>query len=125
MLTRSQLRDYCLYQTATREDFPFGPDVAVFKVMDKMFALLPTNLPLSISLKCDPVLAKMQRDTYPAVQPGYHLNKRHWNTVTIDGTVPGDEVLEMIVHSYDLVVKKLKKADREALASLKEEERGE
>ena len=123
MLTRNQLRDHCLSQTATREDFPFGPDVAVLKVMDKMFALLPINPPLTISLKCDPVLAKMQRDTYPAVQPGYHLNKRHWNTVTIDGTIPDDEILEMIVHSYDLVVKKMKKSDREIIASLKADER--
>lgn len=119
MLTRNQLHDYCLSQTAAFEDFPFGPDVAVYKVMDKMFAILPTHPPLTISLKCDPVLAKMQRDTYPAVQPGYHLNKRHWNTVTIDGTIPDDEILEMIVHSYDLVVKKLPKADRESLAHIK------
>jgi len=125
MLTRNQLHDHSLSQTATREDFPFGPDVAVLKVMDKMFAILPVNPPLTISLKCDPVLAKMQRDTYPAVQPGYHLNKRHWNTVTIDGTIPDDEVLEMIVHSYDLVVKKMKKADREIIASLKTEAQDE
>jgi predicted DNA-binding protein (MmcQ/YjbR family) len=125
MLTRTQLHDHSLSQTATREDFPFGPDVAVLKVMDKMFAILPVNPPLTISLKCDPVLAKMQRDTYPAVQPGYHLNKRHWNTVTIDGTIPDDEVLEMIVHSYDLVVKKMKKADREIIASLKTEAQDE
>jgi predicted DNA-binding protein (MmcQ/YjbR family) len=67
----------------------------------------------------------MQRDTYSAVQPGYHLNKRHWNTVTINGTIPDDEIFEMIVHSYDLVVKKMKKADREIIASLKAEEQSD
>ena len=120
MLTANELRDYFLAQTAAIEDFPFGEDVRVFKVMGKMFGLLPVNEPVSISVKCDPVLAKMQRDTYSAVKPGYHLNKRHWNTVTIDGTIPDDEIQEMIVHSYELVVKKLKKADREALAKMKE-----
>ncbi len=120
MLSYEDVRAYCLSRPAAVEEFPFGPDVRVFKVMGKMFALMPVDT-LSISLKCDPVLAQMQRDTYPAVQPGYHLNKRHWNSVTVDGTIADDEIEEMIRHSYDLIVKKLKKADRETLAKMAKE----
>lgn len=117
MLDRNALRDYCLSRKAAKAEFPFGPEAEVFKVMGKMFALIPTDAnPPSISLKCDPVLAEMLRQTYPAVIPGYHLNKRHWNTVTSDGSVPDDELLEMIDNSYALVVKGLTKADRERLA---------
>ena len=119
MLDREALRAHCLAQKAAVAEFPFGPEAEVFKVMGKMFALIPTDDdPPTISLKCDPVLAEMLRQTYPAVIPGYHLNKRHWNTVTSDGTVPDDEVLEMIDNSYALVVKGLKKADRERLAGM-------
>lgn len=119
MLSHANLQAYCLDKAGTVDEFPFGPQVRVLKVMGKMFALIPLDEE-SISLKCDPVLAQMQRDTYPAVQPGYHLNKRHWNTVTIDGTISDSEIQEMIDHSYDLVVKKLKKADREALQKMAE-----
>ena len=119
MLAHDDLRTACLNKTAAVEEFPFGPNVRVFKVMGKMFALLPITEP-SISLKCDPVLAQMQRDTYPVVKPGYHLNKQHWNTVTVDGTISDSEIREMIDHSYDLVVKKLKKVDRLALQKMAE-----
>ena len=116
MLDRRALRDYCLKQKAAKADFPFGPEAEVFKVLGKMFALIPTDDdPPTISLKCDPVLAQMLRQTYEAVMPGYHMNKRHWNTVTVDGSIPDDEVLEMIDNSYALVVKGLKKADRDSL----------
>ena len=115
-MNRAMLRDYCLSKNGAVAEFPFGPDAEVFKVMGKMFALIPVGAnPPTISLKCDPVLAEMLRQTYPAVKPGYHLNKKHWNTITVDGSVPEDEVLEMIDQSYDLVVKGLKKADREKL----------
>jgi predicted DNA-binding protein (MmcQ/YjbR family) len=116
-MKRQELRDYCLRMRGATEDFPFGDEAAVYKVMNKMFALLPRHAePPSISLKCDPVLAEMLRQTYDAVQPGYHLNKRHWNTVIVDGSIPDDEVIEMIENSYRLVVKSLKRAEREQLA---------
>lgn len=120
MLVRDMLRQWCLAQPGAREDFPFGDDVAVFKVMDKMFALLPvTDNPLTISLKCDPVEAEMLREQYPGVIiPGYHLNKRHWNTILINDVVPDEDVEAMIHDSYQLVVKSLKKADREAIQRL-------
>jgi predicted DNA-binding protein (MmcQ/YjbR family) len=116
MLNEQDLIQYCLKQTGAVEEFPFGPDARVYKVMNKMFALIPVDGPVRISLKCNPTLAQILRDTYPAVQGGYHLNKRHWNTVLVDGTIPDDEVLEMIDNSYDLVVGKLSKKDREKLA---------
>ncbi|MBZ0301293.1 MAG: MmcQ/YjbR family DNA-binding protein [Anaerolineae bacterium] len=115
-MDRTTLRDYCLNKKGTTAEFPFGPEAEVFKVMGKMFALMPTDAqPQTISLKCDPTLADMLRQTYEAVIPGYHMNKRHWNTVTLDGSIPEDEVLEMIDHSYDLVVKGLTKAQHAKL----------
>ncbi len=110
------LRAYLLAKTGTTEEQPFGPEALVFKVSGKMFALVAWQAtPLSISLKCDPHLAEMLRMTYTAVQPGYHLNKRHWNTVTLDQSIPPEEITEMIDASYALVVKGLTKADRERL----------
>lgn len=115
-MNRSELRAYCLTKTAAVEEFPFGEEVAVYKVLGKIFALLPVESnPPRISLKCDPVLAEMLRDTYPTVTPGYHLNKRLWNTVEVDGSIPTDEIYEMIDHSYEQVVKGLSKKQREAL----------
>lgn len=116
MLSRSEVRDYLLSKTGAIEDFPFGEGAAVFKVGGKMFALMPVEGPTTISLKCDPALAVMLRDTYPAVTGAYHMNKKHWNGVTVDGTVPDDEIFEWIDNSYDEVVKGLPKAQREALA---------
>jgi predicted DNA-binding protein (MmcQ/YjbR family) len=110
------LRAYLLDKPGATEERPFGPDALVFKVMGKMFALVAWQAqPLTISLKCDPGLAEMLRTTYGAVRPGYHLNKRHWNTVTLDDSIPQDEIREMIDNSYTLVVKGLTKADREKL----------
>jgi predicted DNA-binding protein (MmcQ/YjbR family) len=120
-MERHDLRAYCLSKLGAREDFPFGEDVAVLKVADKMFALLPVSGPVSISLKCDPAWAVVLRDTYPAVTPGYHLNKRHWNSLLMDGTIPDEEVQEMIDHSYDLVVKSLTQAQRKTLAAQRQE----
>ena len=97
------------------EDQPFGPGALVYKVRGKMFALIAPESPPSISLKCNPVLATMLRETYPAVTGGYHLNKRHWNTVVVDGSVPESELREWIAHSYELVVKGLPKRDRQEL----------
>ena len=113
------LRRYCLRKNGTGEGCPFGDEVLVFTVMGKMFALAGVmNIPLSINLKCDPELAGDLRERYAAVVPGYHMNKKHWNTVTMDGSIPEREILEMIDHSYDLIVKGLKKGEREKLAAM-------
>lgn len=116
MLTRDDLRGQCLAQVGAIEDFPFGADVAVYKVGGKIFALLPVGKPLTISLKCEPTLAKVLRDTYPAVRPGYHLNKQHWNTVTVDGSISPDEIIDMIEHSYGRVFSGLTRAQRKAIS---------
>ena len=116
-MTFRELREHCLSKRGAEETFPFGETVLVFKVAGKMFALTGIEaLPLSVSLKCDPDRAVELRDRYPAVQPGYHLNKAHWNTVELDGSVPAREVRAWIDHSYELVVQSLKRADRDALA---------
>ena len=113
------VRAYCAGKPGTVEDFPFGPDTLVFKVKGKMFALMGAapqqDGPSTINLKCDPELAEVLRQTFAAVTPGYHMNKRHWNTVVLDGTVPEPDLLDMIDNSYALVVKGLKRADREEL----------
>ena len=107
---------YLTQKRGAVEEFPFGPQALVFKVMGKMFALIAVdNIPPKVSLKCDPEQAMLWRERYEAVQPGYHMNKKHWNTIALDGSIPSDEIAEMIDMSYDLVVKGLKKADREKL----------
>jgi predicted DNA-binding protein (MmcQ/YjbR family) len=113
------LRAYLLEKKGAFEDFPFGPEVMVFKVRGKIFAVVfLEDSPLSLNLKCDPDLAMHLREFYEAVQPGYHMNKKHWNTVFLDGSIPDDEVFAMIDESYELVVKGLKKADRLRLEKL-------
>jgi predicted DNA-binding protein (MmcQ/YjbR family) len=97
------LRDYCISKKGSRETFPFGDDTLVFKVKEKIFALVNLDGDLSINLKCDPVLAIDLRERYSSVTPGYHMNKKHWNTVLLDGSVPDKEVLSWIDHSYDLI----------------------
>ena len=107
---------YLAQKNGAVEEFPFGPQALVFKVMGKMFALIGVDdIPPSVSLKSDPEQALLWREQYEAVQPGYHMNKKHWNTVTLDGSIPPDEIVAMIDMSYALVVKGLKKADREKL----------
>lgn len=120
MMDEAAIRDACLKRAGVTEDYPFGAEVRVYKVLGKMFALLPHDEPLRISLKCDPTRAVMLRDTYDAVEAGYHLNKKHWNTIKIDGEVPDDEVLDLVEHSYQLVVKSLKKSEREQLKILED-----
>ena len=106
----------CGAKPGSAEDYPFGDEVAVFKVAGRMFALVSLGPPPgSISLKCDPDFAAVLRDRYAAITPGYHLNKRHWNTVALDGSVPDEELLELIDHSYELVVARLPKAQRNKL----------
>ncbi len=109
-------REYCLAKPGATEEMPFGPDNIVFKVGGKMFALLPLDeIPPSVNLKCDPDRALELRDRFEEVQPGYHMNKRHWNTVQISGAIPESELRAMIDHSYELVVASLPKAARERL----------
>ena len=120
-MNRNELRDFCLSLTGAVEDFPFGIDVAVFKVKGKMFALLPVIAdPLTISLKSDPIEAVMLREMYKSVQPGYHLNKKHWNTVTLNGEIPDTQVCEMIEDSYTLVRQTLTRKDQKALQALED-----
>ncbi|QIP15571.1 MmcQ/YjbR family DNA-binding protein [Spirosoma aureum] len=110
------LRDYCLAKAGVTESFPFGETTLVFKVGGKIFSLVDTeSRPTTINLKCDPERAVQLREEYPAVVPGYHMNKTHWNTVTIDGSVRSSEVQEWIDHSYELVRKSLPKAIRDQL----------
>lgn len=97
------LRDYCISKKGSTESFPFGDDTLVFKVNGKIFALVNLDGDLSINLKCDPALALELREHHRSVTPGYHMNKKHWNTVTLDGSVPDKEVLSWIDHSYDLI----------------------
>ncbi|SEH00248.1 Predicted DNA-binding protein, MmcQ/YjbR family [Nonomuraea solani] len=107
----------CLAKPGSVEDYPFGDEVAVFKVAGRMFALVPLGPPPeSISLKCDPDLAVDLRARHTAITAGYHLNKRHWNTVALDGSVPDEELLELIEHSYELVVAQLTRAQRATLS---------
>ena len=112
----SNLRDWCLEQRGAIEDFPFGPEHSVFKVAGKMFALSALErTPLEVSVKCEPELAVGLRESYPAIRPGYHLNKRHWNTLTLDRSLPDQLVRDMIEDSYDLVVSALPRRTREQL----------
>ena len=105
-MTLDDLRHYCLAKPATAETLPFGPDTLVFKVAGKMFALTGLeNEDLRVNLKCDPERAERLRERYDAVRPGYHMSKKHWNTLYVDeGDLPADFVEELIDHSYDLVV---------------------
>jgi predicted DNA-binding protein (MmcQ/YjbR family) len=115
-MTAQELRAWCLDRPGAVEEFPFGERVSVFKVVGKMFALGDLEArPLRVSLKCEPELAETLRATYEAVGPGYHLNKRHWNTVVIDGTIADDVLVQMLEDSYDLVVEGLTRAEREGL----------
>jgi predicted DNA-binding protein (MmcQ/YjbR family) len=114
-MTFDELRATLLTYPEAVEEQPFGPGALVYKVRGKMFALVGMATPPSVSLKCNPVLATMLRDTYPAVTPGYHLNKEHWNTVVVDGSVAESELHEWITHSYDLVVRGLPKRARAEL----------
>jgi predicted DNA-binding protein (MmcQ/YjbR family) len=115
-VTAAALRKHCLGYAGASETFPFGPETSVFKVEGKMFALSRLGEErLQVSVKCDPALAEQLRRTYEAVTPGYHLNKRHWNTVAVDGSLPEKLVKNFIEDSYDLVVSKLPARRREAL----------
>jgi predicted DNA-binding protein (MmcQ/YjbR family) len=110
------LCEYLENKPGSRRDMPFGPDALVFKVLDKMFALVAWQKdPLTISLKADPVDAVILRKQYPAVTAGYHMHKKHWNTVTLDGSIPDEEIRLMIDESYDLVVLGMTRAQKQQL----------
>ena len=102
------LYKYCLTKPSAIEDYPFGPDVIVIKIASKMFALISRrNGQDNLSLKCDPDYSEILRQQYPSITPGYHLNKRYWNTLIIDGSIPEKEIIGLIDHSYELVYKLL------------------
>lgn len=116
MTTFAELYDYCLGKAGATEEYPFGEGTLVFKVGGKMFAATGTEpIPPRVNLKCDPERAVELRETYDAVLPGYHMNKKHWNTVILDGSIPHREVRAMIDESYDLVVASLPRKVRETI----------
>ena len=100
------LREYCISKKNVTESFPFGDDTLVFKTEGRIFALVNLEGDLSINLKCNPVRAIELRERYSSVIPGYHMNKKHWNTIYIDGSVPDKEIFSWVDHSYDLVLNK-------------------
>src|SRR6266480_3171187 len=119
-----EFREYCLSKVAATESMPFGEGVLVFKVAGKIFALAALDeIPATVNLKCDPDLALELRDRYEQVQPGYHMNKRHWNTVELDSGIPDTELRKMIEHSYDSVMRALSKAQRDQLTRQKRSRR--
>jgi predicted DNA-binding protein (MmcQ/YjbR family) len=104
-LERESIEAYLLSLPQVSRDYPFGPSVAVYKAPEKMFALVSeAEVPLQISLKCDPQLSTLLREKYETVMPGYHLNKKHWNTILLTGQLDGDEVRDLIRHSYELIL---------------------
>jgi predicted DNA-binding protein (MmcQ/YjbR family) len=112
-------RDYCLAKPGVTEGFPFDETTLVFKVMGKMFALTNLDSDLSVNLKCDPEKAISLRENYPAIKPGYHMNKKYWNTIEIDGSVPDSLIFQLTDHSYILVVDSMTKLKKEQLKKLK------
>lgn len=108
------LRNYCISKNWVEEGFPFGPDVLVFKAMGKMFLLCPLNTDsLQFNIKCNPEHIQEIREQYSAVQPGYHMNKKHWNTVVVDGSISKNLLEEWIDESYELVILSVPKKTRQ------------
>lgn len=112
-----EIRDYCLAKPGVTEGLPFGPDTLVFKVGEKLFLLTSLSQGNQFNVKCDPELAIELREKQPDVLPGYHMNKKHWNTVRTDGSLTRRQICEMIDHSYQLVLGSLPKNIRDALRS--------
>ncbi len=116
MMDYQTLVDYMMAKTGASKDMPFDLDTLVFRVMGKMFVLMAwQDDPITIALKCDPTEAIILRQTFPGITPGYHMNKKHWNTVIIDERIPDDELRMMIDNSYNLVVKGLTREQRQRL----------
>jgi predicted DNA-binding protein (MmcQ/YjbR family) len=118
-LNIEEIRDYCLAKTCVTEGLPFGEDTLVFKVGEKLFLLTGITLGNQFNVKCDPELAIELRERYSEVQPGYHMNKKHWNTVYTDGILTRKQLCDMIDHSYDLVFKSLPKNIQAEIAANK------
>ena len=114
-----QLREYCLSKKGVEEGTPFGPETLVYKVMGKIFAITSFDIPCTVNLKCDPEYAVELREQYDDVQPGYHMNKKHWNTVRVDGKLNKKLAEKLIDHSYDLILKSLPKKLQEEYKKLK------
>lgn len=114
-----QLKEYCLSKEGAEEYYPFDNVTACFKVSGKIFAITLFDFPLSINLKCDPELAADLREKYEDVKPGFHMNKKHWNTVLTEGEISDKELIKMIDHSYELIVKGLNKKQKEELSNKK------
>ncbi|SEW23738.1 Predicted DNA-binding protein, MmcQ/YjbR family [Chitinophaga sp. YR573] len=112
-----QFQEYCISLPGVTEEFPFGEEILVYKVKGKVFALTNIDDFQSVNLKCDPENAVELRERYDGVKPGYHMNKKHWNTVEVHSNIPNKLLLQWIRDSYDLVVKSLPKKDRESLVS--------
>ena len=110
-----ELRNYCLSQAGVTEGFPFDATTLVFKVYGKMFALTDLEGDFSVNLKCDPERAIALREQYPAITPGYHMSKKHWNSILIDGSLTDDMLYELIDHSYNLVFSSLPLKTRKGL----------
>jgi len=114
MLNLEDIRTYCNARKGVTENFPFDFSTLVLKVGSKIFLLTDIDADvLRLNLKCDPALALYLRSQYPQITPGYHMNKKHWNTVIVDGHIPDDEIYRLIDHSYELVFTGLKKSERE------------
>ncbi|GAB1421772.1 MmcQ/YjbR family DNA-binding protein [Anaerolineales bacterium] len=111
-------KQLCLSLKGSSASYPFDDNACVFKVLDKMFALIPDDQPHLISLKCDPIRAELLRGQFESVTPAYHMNKRHWNTIDTAGDIPPDEVEDLISHSYELVVSKMTRKQQQALQDL-------
>lgn len=117
-MKKEKVRNYFLSCPESYEDFPFGEEITIFKIKNKWFGLLVEREGnLQINLKCDPDEALILRDLFKSVLPGYHMNKKHWNTVILDGSIPEKEIEAMIYSSYVLIVEKLKKKDRLSLGT--------
>jgi predicted DNA-binding protein (MmcQ/YjbR family) len=114
----NELRDLLLDHPAVTEEQPFGPDVIVYKVLGKMYALSAYESPLTVNLKCEPNYALELRNQFEAVNPGFHMNKKHWNTVTIDGSISKETIQELIQHSCNQVVKGMTKKDQEKVKEM-------
>lgn len=110
-----EIRDYCLAKPGVTEGLPFGEDTLVFKVGEKLFLLTSLSEGDRVNVKCDPELAIELREQHPEVQPGFHMNKKHWNTVHTDGNLTRRQICEMIDHSYNMVLKGLPKNIREQI----------
>ena len=110
-----EVREYCMGKRSVEEGMPFGDGVLVYKVCNKIFLLIPVVKPYRMNVKCDPETALELREKYEDVQPGYHMSKKHWNTVFIEGKIPKNELYKMIDDSYSLIIKSLPLKDRKIL----------